>query len=469
MIGVAHPPVLETAAPASEIMTPHHIESKDDLVRYLEDGCTPPADWRIGTEHEKFVYCKKQLTAIPYAGDHGIKAILEGLSHFDGWHPVIEKGNIIALKGDDKSSVTLEPGGQLELSGAPLRTIHETCKEAAEHHAQIKQVSDPLGVGYLGMGFTPDWRREDIHWMPKGRYKIMREYMPKVGTMGLDMMLRTATVQVNLDFASEQCMVRKYRLSLALQPLATALWANSPLKEGQLTGKQSTRSFAWTDTDNNRCGMLPFVFEDGMGFERYVDYMLDVPMYFVYRDGQYLDAAGLSFRDFLAGKLDILPGEKPTLADWEDHMTTCFPEVRLKKYLEMRGSDTGGRDMICALPAFWVGLLYDQTAMGAAWDVVKNWAIADMAQLRADVVTQGLQAKIQGRTLQDIALEILQISENGLKNRNFQNAAGEDETKFLSPLWGIAQSGQTLAQWIATNYQGIWKGDMHKVYAASAY
>ena len=345
------------SAPPSGGGTP--IENRRQLIEYFAAGNKPRAAWRMGTEHEKFGFHTATLKPLAYDGPAGIRAMLEGMTRF-GWEPVVEGNNPIALQRG-KASVTLEPGGQFELSGAPLETLHETAEENAQHLDEVKEVAGEIGAGFIGLGFAPEWKREDMHWMPKGRYKIMREYMPKKGKLGLDMMLRTCTVQTNLDFESEADMVKKFRVSLALQPLATALFANSPFKEGKAAGYKSYRSHIWTDTDPDRCGMLPFVFEDGFGFERYADYMLDVPMYFVYRDGKYIDASGQSFRDFLKGKLPARPGELPTVNDWADHITTAFPEVRLKRFLEMRGADSGPLPALNALPALWVGLLYDQT------------------------------------------------------------------------------------------------------------
>ncbi|WP_296993611.1 glutamate--cysteine ligase, partial [Thalassospira sp. UBA1131] len=350
------------------------IESRRQLVEWFESGCTPKKDWAIGTEHEKFAFTRDDLRPIPYEGERGVKMLLNALAEHYDWEPIIENGNVIALT-KDKCSVSLEPGGQIELSGAPLKNIHQTCGEVHTHLHEVREICDGLGIDMLGVGHNPKWKREDIPWMPKGRYEIMKNYMPKVGNLGLDMMLRTSTIQVNLDFSSEADMVKKFRTSLALQPVATALFAASPFVDGKPSGFLSARSNVWTDTDPDRCGMLPFVFEDGFGFERYVDYMLDVPMYFVYRDGKYIDAAGKSFRDFMDGKLDVLPGERPTMNDWSDHMTTAFPEVRLKKFLEMRGADGGPWKRICALPALWVGLLYDDAALDAAWDLVKDLSV----------------------------------------------------------------------------------------------
>jgi len=385
------------------------ITSKRQLVEYHESGNKPPSAWRVGTEHEKFVFRHSDLKRVPYEGPDGIGALLQGMLRF-GWDPVMEAGNIIALENDARCSITLEPGGQFELSGAPLETIHQTCDEVHEHLRQVREVCDELGLGMLGLGFDPKSRREDISWMPKGRYRIMRSYMPKKGQLGLDMMLRTCTVQANLDYQSEADMVKKFRVSLALQPVAAALFANSPFTEGKPNGFQSYRSFVWTDLDPDRSGMVPFVFEDGFGFERYVDYLLDVPMYFVYRDGNYIDASGQSFRDFIAGKLPALPGEVPTITDWADHSTTAFPEVRLKTYLEMRGADGGPWRRLCALPALWTGLLYDQAALDAAYDLIADWSEAERQAMRGEVPKMGLDARIRSRTLRDVALEMLDIA-----------------------------------------------------------
>lgn len=444
------------------------INSKSELVAYIASGNKPKSAWRIGTEHEKFCFDTKTLRPIPYGGDNGVRAILEGMQHF-GWNPVFEGENLIALTDPSGANITLEPGGQLELSGAPLENIHQTCEETYAHLRQVKRVAAPLNVGFLGVGHQPKWTRNDTPWMPKGRYKIMREYMPKRGNLGLDMMLRTCTVQVNLDFSSEADMAKKFRVSLALQPLATALFATSPFKDGKPSGLLSLRSHIWTDTDPDRCGMLPFVFEDDFGFERYVDYALDVPMYFVYRDGTYLDASGQSFRDFMAGKLPALPGQLPTMGDWADHLTTAFPEVRLKKYLEMRGADGGPWRRLCALPAFWVGLLYDDAALDAAWDVVKDWTIAEREQLRSDVPRLGLDAQVAGRRLQDIAKDILAIARKGLNARGLTNHNGQDESIFLDVLDEIAASGKTASQEMLEAYATRWNQSVDPIFSEYAY
>jgi len=452
-----------------ELETQPRIESRRQLVEYLEAGSKPKAEWRLGTEHEKFGFTTDDLRPLPYGGERGIAAVLEGLVNRFGWHEISENGHVIALADDTGASITLEPGGQLELSGALLQNVHQTCSEVNTHLKQVKAVSEPLGVGFLGMGFQPRLRREDIQWMPKGRYRIMRNYMPTRGTLGLDMMGRTCTVQVNLDFGSEADMVKKFRLSLALQPLATALFANSPFVDGKPSGFLSFRSHVWEDTDPDRTGMLPFVFEDGMGFERYVDYMLGVPMYFVYRGGTYVDASGQSFRDFMDGKLPALPGERPTFKDWEDHLTTAFPEVRLKRFLEMRGADGGPWRILCALPALWAGLLYDDAILDAAWELVRDWSLEERLQLRRDAPRLGFKAVIRKRTLQSLAREVLEMSAAGLHRRNFVGASGENETGYLEPLFTSAESGQTPADIKLALFHGAWNGSVDPVFAEYAY
>lgn len=439
------------------------IESRSQLISSFEAGCKPPERFRIGTEHEKFVYRRADYSAPSYAGPNGIRDLLEALTEY-GWTPVLEGEKVIALSGPD-GAVSLEPAGQFELSGAPLENLHETCAEAGRHLKQCRAVGDRLGLGFLGVGFWPDKRRDELPVMPKGRYDIMRRQMPRVGSLGLDMMLRTCTIQTNLDYSSESDMARKFRVSLALQPLATALFASSPFTEGKPNGFLSYRSHIWTDTDPDRTGILPFVFEDGFGFERYCDYALDVPMYFVYRNGTYIDAAGLSFRDFLDGKLAILPGERPRPSDWQDHLSTAFPEVRLKSFLEMRGADGGPWNRICALPAFWVGLLYDPAALDAAWDLCRNWTPEDHAWLRAEVPKLGLRSsRPGGGQLRDLADEALQIADAGLAARARVNSVGDTEQGFLDPLREIARSGQTPADRMLAAYHGRWAGDIQRIY-----
>jgi glutamate--cysteine ligase len=433
---------------------PVPITDKRQLVEYLARGAKPKSRWRIGTEHEKFGFRTADLSPLPYEGPQGIRAMLEGLTRF-GWSAVYEGEAIIGLSLNN-ASVSLEPGGQLELSGAPLRNLHETCQEVYTHLDQVKQVAGELGVGFHGLGFQPKHRREEMFWMPKGRYSIMRRYMPTKGGHGLDMMTRTCTAQVNLDFASEADMVKKLRVGLALQPIATALFANSPFAEGKPTGYLSYRSFIWTDTDPDRTGMLDFVFEDGMGFERYTDYALDVPMYFVYRDGRYIDAAGQSFRDFLKGRLPALPGEVPVLGDWADHLTTLFPEVRLKPYLEMRGADGGPWNRLCALPAFWVGLLYDGAALDAASSLSRDGTREERETLRAEVPRRALKTAFRKGTVQALAREALAIARQGLARGAVLDSVGRDETRFLEPLEAIADSGKTAAEDLLELYETRW-------------
>ena len=443
------------------------ITDRSQLVEAIASGEKPRAQWRIGTEHEKFGFRLDDLRPPAFEGERGIEALLTGLTRF-GWEPVQENGNTIALLRDG-ASVTLEPAGQLELSGAALESIHQTCVETGTHLNEVAQVAGELQLGFLGMGFQPKWTRADMPWMPKGRYQIMKSYMPKVGSLGLDMMTRTCTVQVNLDYASEADMVKKFRVSLALQPIATALFADSPFTEGQPNGYLSYRSHIWTDTDADRTGMLDFVFEDGFGYERYVDYLLDVPMYFSYRDGIYHDASGKSFRRFMRGELDVLPGALPTLRDWSDHMTTAFPEVRLKKYLEMRGADSGPWSRICALPAFWVGLLYDDAALDAAWDLVKDFSLAERHALRDGVPRHAMNLPFRGGSVRDLARRALEISRAGLRRRAALNHDGQDETRFLDVLQEIVDSGRTAAERKLDLFHGAWGGSVDPVFGEFAY
>ena len=439
------------------------IESRDDLLSVFAGGEKPRERWRIGTEHEKFVYRLDDHRAPSWDEPGGIRDLLMGLTEF-GWEPVLENGNVIALKGVD-GNVSLEPAGQFELSGAPLENLHQSCTESGRHLQQCKAIGDRLGLGFLGLGMWPDKARSDLPVMPKGRYRIMLNYMPRVGTLGLDMMLRTCTIQVNLDYSSEADMVKKFRVGLALQPVATALFANSPFTEGKPNGYKSFRSHIWEDTDPDRTGMLPFVFEDGFGYERYCDYALDVPMYFVYRDGQYIDVAGESFRAFIDGKLPQLPGEKPTITDWTDHLSTAFPEVRLKSFLEMRGADGGRWSRICALPALWVGLLYDSEALDAAWDLVKHWHIDDREKLRHDVPQLALDAITpDGETMRDFAGRVLDIAASGLTRRARLNSAGDNEGGFLDPLRDVVATGMTPADRLLYKYEHEWDGDVSHIY-----
>ncbi len=446
------------------------IESLDQLAAHIAAGEKPRADWRIGSEHEKFVFHRDDYSPLSYEGENGrpgIRHILEGFVE-RGWAPVREGGKLIATKLGG-ASVTLEPAGQFELSGAPLETIHQTCNETTAHLNTVKELGEKFNIGFLGLGYHPLMTREDARVMPKGRYNIMRAYMPKVGNLGLDMMLRTCTVQVNLDYGSEADMVEKMRVALALQPIATALFANSPFKEGKVSPYKSLRSQAWTDTDPDRTGMLPFVFEDGFGYERYIDYVLDVPMYFVHRDGQYIDASGQSFRDFLDGKLPALPGEKPTMADFDDHLTTLFPEVRLKTFIEMRGADGGPWSRLCALPAFWVGLLYDDEAQSAAWGLVKDWTAEERQAQRDGVPKDALQTEFRGEPLLNWAARALEIADLGLKNRARLSTSGETEQGFLASLQDSIRTGEAPADTLIRQLRDDWGGDFKKLFDAVSY
>jgi len=443
------------------------IQSRDDLVRYIAEAVKPRAQWRIGTEHEKFVYDLKTHKPLSYAGHPGIREMLEGMQRF-GWKPVMEGDHIIGLS-QNNASISLEPGGQFELAGAPLKSLHQTCGEVNTHQSQIREVAGEIGAGVLGIGFAPTWRLDEVDQMPKGRYAIMRRYMPKVGGYGLEMMFRTCTVQVNLDFASEADMVKKLRVSLALQPVATALFANSPFREGRPSGFLSYRSHVWTDVDNARAGMLPFVFEDGFGFERYVDYALDVPMYFVYRDGRYIDVAGKNFCDFLGRRIPELKGFEPQISDWADHLTTIFPEARLKRVLEMRGADGGTWRRVCMLPALWVGLLYDQSALDAAWDLVKDWTREEREAMRASVPVLGFKTPFRSRNVLDLAREMLGIAQAGLRTRAREDATREDavgttEEGFLQPLIDLVERGGTRADVLLRKWREEWNGDLSRLF-----
>ncbi len=446
--------------------------SRKDLVAWIAAGEKPASDWRLGTEHEKFVFDRETLLPVPYEGERGIRALMTNLMACCGWQAIEENGNIIALKrlpGEAGDNISLEPGGQFELSGAPLDNVHQTFEETKSHIVEVKRVADELGLGFFGLGFAPTWARADMPTMPKKRYQVMTKYMPQVGGHGLDMMYRTATIQVNLDFANERDLVEKMRVSLALQPIATALFAASPFTDGRINGFQSMRSEVWRDTDPNRTGMLPFVFEEGMGYEAYVDYALNVPMYFVYRDGNYIDVAGASFHDFLNGRLRGFEGEYPTIDDWSDHLTTIFPEIRLKRFLEMRGADSGSPEMICALTAFWAGLLYDQTARRQALDLVSDWSSEERQGLRNQVPRQGLAMPFRDGTVLDLAAQAVNLAAQGLERRGIQDGVGEDERAYLKPLFKIVDGGQTQADRLIALYNTEWQQDIGKLFEAVAY
>jgi glutamate--cysteine ligase len=435
------------------------IQSRADLVAFIAAGAKPRAEWRIGTEHEKFVYSQNGHKPLPYEGKPGIRVLLEGMQRF-GWKPIMEGANIIGLT-QDGAALSLEPGGQFELSGAPLASIHETCAEVNTHRHQVREVCAEIGAGCLGLGYAPTWTLAEMPVMPKGRYAIMRAYMPKVGGYGLEMMFRTCTVQGNYDFSSEADMVKKFRVALALQPVATALFANSPFREGRANGFLSYRSHIWTDVDNARAGMVPFVFENGFGFERYVDYALDVPMYFVYREGRYIDVAGRSFGDFLARRIPELKDVTPMMSDWADHLTTLFPEVRLKQYLEVRGADGGTWRRICGLPALWAGLLYDGTALDAAWDLVKDWTQEERQAMRSAVPVLALKTPFRGGNVLALARRMLEIATQGLLARAKEGVP--NEKGFLDPLQELIDRGYTRAEELLGLYRGQWRGDLSRL------
>ena len=446
------------------------IDGRHDLVDWIAQGVKPKSQFRIGTEHEKFAFMLEGHRPVPYEGPRGIRALLEGMQHLLGWQPIMEGLNIIGLADvTGGGAISLEPGGQFELSGAQVETVHQTRSEVMAHLAQVREVAAPLRIGFVGIGMTPDWSRADMPKMPKGRYKIMTAYMPKVGTLGLDMMYRTCTVQTNLDFSSEADMVKKLRVSIALQPVATALFANSPFTDGKPNGYLSFRSEIWRDTDNARAGMLPWAFESGMGFERWVDYALDVPMYFIKRGDDYIDLAGQSFRDLLAGKLSVVPGERATISDWANHLSTIFPEVRLKRYLEMRGADSGSLPNLLALPALWAGILYDDVSLDAAWDLVKEWSADDRQSLRDAVPKLALAATVRSRSVREIAAEVLNLARAGLKRRNRLDAERRDETRYLEPLEARLARNTTPAQDLLDKFHGPWRGSVDPVYHDEAY
>lgn len=446
------------------------VESRDQLVEELSDGCKPRSAWRVGTEHEKFGFYTSDHSPVPYEGDRGIRRLLEAMEGLLGWHPIIDDGRVIGLTDPlGLGAISLEPGGQLELSGAPLATIHQTCREVNAHLAQVRECATPLGIGFLGAGFSPKWTRRETPVMPKSRYAIMARYMPQVGSKGLDMMFRTCTIQANLDFSDEADMVAKLRVGLALQPVVTAIFANSPFTEGKPNGFLSYRSEIWLDTDRARTGMLPFAFERGFGFEQYVDWALDVPMYFVKRGDTYHDVAGASFRDLMAGELRQLPGERATVADWKNHLSTLFPEVRLKNYLEMRGADGGPTHRICAVPALWVGLLYDSVALDAAWEIVKDWTTEEREALRQAVPLTALETPFRNRTVREIATEVVALARDGLSRRGFENGEGMDETIYLAPVEEIVATGKTPAGRMLEEYEHAWHGDIDQIFERHAY
>lgn len=447
------------------------IEGTDELAEYLAEGCKPRDKWRIGTEHEKFPFYVDGHAPVPYGGDKGIRAILEGMQHKLGWDPIIDEGRVIGLvEPTGQGAISLEPGGQFELSGAPLENIHQTCREGNAHLAQLREIAEPLGVRFLGLGGSPKWSLAQTPKMPKSRYEIMTRYMPKVGTQGLDMMYRTCTIQVNLDFESERDMRRKMQVSLKLQPLSTALFANSPFTDGKPNGLRSWRGDIWRDTDNQRSGLLEFCFSPDFGFADYVNWALDVPMYFIIRDGRYHDMTDVTFRQFMQGGARTeIPDPVPTMGDWANHLSTLFPDVRLKRFLEMRGADGGPWRRICALPAFWVGLLYDEAALDAAETFTSNWSYEEVLAMRNAVPELGIGAPFRNTTLREMARDVLAISRDGLKRRGQLNQDGYDETSFLYTLEEVVARGTTSAEEMLNAYHTRWGGSIEPVFMEYAY
>ncbi|MEP0232858.1 glutamate--cysteine ligase [Roseibium sp.] len=447
------------------------IESIADLAATLEAGCKPAEKFRIGTEHEKFGFHLSDLSPIPYEGDHGVEAVLSGMEKLLGWERIEDNGKIIGLSDPvGGGAISIEPGGQFELSGAPLETLHETCRETNVHLAHVRQVAEPLGVGFLGTGMAPTWRRDDVPVMPKSRYEIMTRYMPKVGKYGLDMMYRTTTIQVNLDFASEADMAKKMRVGLALQPIATAIFANSPFTDGKPNGYKSFRAEVWNDLDQDRTGNLPFAFDDGFGFESYVEWALDVPMYFIKRGATYYDATDTTFRAFMNGSYEgKVPDARPTIGDWNNHLSTLFPDVRLKKYIEMRGADGGPWRRICALPAFWVGLLYDDGILDQAWQLVRDWTEEERGALRAGVPRTALQTPFRAGQVLDVAKDVLALSKEGLRRRNRLSDGDLDEQVHLAPVEEGLAAGMSPADILLQRYGGSWDGDINQIFKDYAY
>jgi glutamate--cysteine ligase len=453
---------------AVEVSDSTPVENRDQLVAYMERGCKPKDQWRIGTEHEKFVVRCADHKPAPYQ-PAGIAALLEQLQQELQWDRIVQDGNLIGLADPiTGAAISLEPGGQFELSGAPLQTLHETSDEIDAHYKASCAAAKALGLSFLGLGFWPAGPRSDMPRMPKRRYEIMTSYMPKVGSLGLDMMYRTCTVQVNLDFSTEAEMAKMMRIGMALQPVASALFAASPFSEGEPNGFQTIRPHIWRHTDNDRAGILPFVFNTEMSFGRYVEWALDVPMYFVKRGEIYHDVAGVPFHALLEGKVPQLPGERATMADWINHLGTLFPEVRLKHFVEMRGADSGPRAHIKALPALWTGLLYDEPAREAAFDLIKSWSYENVQNLYENVPHQGFSARINGRLVLEVARDIVTLADKGLKARGQKNTQAYDETIFLDVLKKRAVSGKTYSDELLEKFSGPWREDIAPIFECCA-
>ena len=432
--------------------------NKNLLVKIFSEGCKEKIKWKIGTEHEKFGFKKKSLEPINF---QDIQQIFLKLSNKYNWEKVFEDSNLIALKKNN-ASITLEPGGQIELSGAPMKNLFETCKEVNQHQSELDDICKSMEIDFLGMGLLPKWKLNKIKLMPKKRYKIMSEYMPQVGSKGLDMMFRTATIQANYDFSSESDMVKKMRVSQSLQPIIIALYANSPFVDGKITNYKSFRSFIWTKTDKKRCGILPFIYDNSFSFERYVDYLLDIPMYFIIRDNEYINMTKYTFRNFLEKK--VLKKIEPNLEDWKIHLTTVFPEVRLKTFIELRGADGGPWSRVCALPAFWTGILYDKKNLNEIWTKISHWDYSGIVNFYENVRRDGLNTFTpDGEKLSDFTKTILNQSGEGLVRRNIKTDRG-NESIFLEPLKKILESGKSPAEMWKKLFFSEWKNDIDMLY-----
>jgi glutamate--cysteine ligase len=442
------------------------IESIAQLVDEFHAAAKPRERWLIGTEYEKLAVDPRSGRAAPFSGPRGIETLLRELAERFGWEPTEEGGRTIALLRD-KASITLEPGGQVELSGEPCPTLHCTRDELATHVRELSVVGAELGIAFLGLGMQPVSTLDEIEWVPKQRYAIMRDYMPRVGTLGHRMMKQTATVQANIDYADERDAMRKLRVGMATAPLVNAMFANSCISEGRLNGQMSYRGYVWTDTDRARCGLLPFAFRDGASFGDYVEWALDVPLYFVLRGGKYLTGAtGTPFRRFLEHGIG---GERATLDDWRLHLTTLFPEVRLKGYIELRSADSQTPDRVLAVPALVKGVFYEQDCLEAAFDLVKRWSFADCASLYGEVTRESMRARMKGIQVLELARELAGIAEEGLRRQAALDSEGRDERVYLERLREALSAGKSPAQEQAERWAGPWHGEAARLVEATAF
>ncbi len=441
------------------------LQSLDDCVNYFHAGETPEEDWVIGTEHEKIAVYEDTFERVPYEGERGIAVLLERISKQGEWVPILEGSKIIGLKRGG-ASITLEPGGQFELSGAPLATIKETCAEFNSHVDQVKAISEDLGIVWLSLGVDPLHPVSDVPVMPKSRYQIMRDYLPTRGSLGLEMMHLSATVQANFDFSDEADMVAKVRTAMGCTPLVSALFANSPFSARGENGFVTKRLAIWADTDPDRCGLLPFVFDSGFGYERYTDWALDVPIFFLIRDGHYIPAGGLTFRGFMENGLE---GHRALLSDWDMHLTTLFPEVRLKQIIEVRGADAVPRELTCALPAIWKGLLYDADALDQAWDLVSSFTFEERVEGQVSVARKGLGAELGGQSVKPLADQLLEIASGGLDRISTRRGIEGGEQNFIAPLRRILESGKSPGEVMLDRWRNEWNGSLERLISYARY